>query len=67
MTDYKPTDETLKAMIEKAEEKLDIATKEFEMGYYGDAVSRAYYAVFHAISAVLAHNGLTYSSHTQTI
>ena len=67
MTDYKPTNETLKAMIEKAEEKLEIATKEYEMGYYGDAVSRAYYAVFHAISAVLAQIGLTFSSHAQTI
>ena len=38
-----------------------------ELGYYGDAASRAYYAVFHAISAVLAKKGLTFSSHAQTI
>jgi len=67
MSDYKPTDDTLKAMIRKAEEKLAVAKKDFEYGYYGDAASRAYYSVFHAISAVLAKKGLTYSSHTQTI
>jgi len=67
MSDYKPTDNTLKAMIRKAEEKLAVARKDFEYEYYGDAVSRAYYSVFHAISAVLAKKGLTYSSHTQTI
>jgi len=29
--------------------------------------SRAYYAVFHAISAVLAEQGLSFSSHAQTL
>lgn len=67
MNDYKPTNKILKAMIHKAEEKLEVARKDFEMGYYGDATSRAYYAVFHAISAVLAKHGLTFSSHAQTI
>jgi len=44
-----------------------VAKKDFEHGFFGDAASRAYYAVFHAISAVLATKGLTFSSHTQTI
>lgn len=34
---------------------------------YDDAVSRSYYAVFHAISALLFTKGLSFSSHSQTI
>ena len=67
MSDYKPTGDVLKAMIIKAEQKLEVARNDFKFEYYGDAVSRAYYAVFHAISAVLAKNGLAFSSHAQTI
>jgi uncharacterized protein (UPF0332 family) len=36
-------------------------------GFDGEASSRAYYAVFHAITAVLATRGLAFSSHAQTI
>jgi len=38
-----------------------------ESGFFGDACSRAYYAAFHAVSAVLAHHGLAFSSHAQTL
>ena len=67
MSGYEPTPDALKAMIKKAEEKLEVAKNDFELGYFGDAASRAYYAVFHAISAVLAVKGLTFTSHAQTI
>lgn len=67
MNKYEPTLKTLKAMINKAQEKLEVAKVDFESGYYGDASSRAYYAVFHAISAVLAAKGFTFTSHAQTI
>ena len=30
-------------MLKKADEKLEIAKKEFELEYFGDAASRAYY------------------------
>ena len=67
MTSYKPTPDALKAMIEKAQSKLNVAKKDFESGFFGDASSRAYYAVFHAMTAVLAEKGLVFSSHAQTI
>lgn len=57
----------LKAMLQKADEKLAVARKDFENEFFGDAVSRAYYAVYHAITAVLASRGLSFSSHTQTL
>ncbi len=53
--------------MEKAEEKLHAAQREFKEGFYGEAASRAYYAVFHAICAVLAERGLSFSSHSQAI
>lgn len=34
---------------------------------FDDAVSRAYYAVFHAMNAALISRGLSFSSHAQTI
>lgn len=59
--------EVLQAMLAKAEEKLATAQRELTAGSPGEAASRAYYAVFHAISAVLATRGLSFSSHSQTI
>ncbi len=54
-------------MLEKAQEKLKTAEIDYDAGRYDDSVSRAYYGVFHAISAVLLSKGLHYSSHAQTI
>lgn len=54
-------------MLEKAREKLASARVSLDAGYFDDAVSRAYYAVFHAVSAALGAKGLAYSSHGQTI
>ena len=34
---------------------------------YDDSASRAYYAVFHIISAILFTKGLTFTSHSQTL
>lgn len=67
MSDYQPTPEVLKAMLNKADEKLAVAKKDFELGFYGDTASRAYYAAFHAVSAVLAEKGLSFSSHAQLL
>ena len=36
-------------------------------GAWGDASSRAYYAAFHAVSAVLLSRGQTYSRHGQVL
>ena len=67
MNEYKSTPDVLRAMLRKAREKLASARKNLDSGFYGDVASRAYYAAFHAISAVLADRGLTFSSHAQTL
>ncbi|MBI2440174.1 MAG: HEPN domain-containing protein [Lentisphaerae bacterium] len=54
-------------LLAKAEQKLASARHSLAGGFYDDAASRAYYAVFHAISAVLASNGEVFSSHKQTL
>ena len=59
--------DVIKAMLSKACEKLKTAQIDFNNERYDDAVSRTYYAVFHAISAALLSKGLHFSSHGQTI
>ena len=54
-------------LIKAAERKLAGARHALTGGFCDDAASRAYYAAFHAISAVLAAKGLTFSSHSQTL
>ncbi|MEW5817169.1 MAG: HEPN domain-containing protein [Spirochaetota bacterium] len=44
----KTTEELLKGYLEKAEKKLNVAKTLLKSEDYEDAVSRAYYAVFHA-------------------
>lgn len=64
----KPGDiNVIKMMLSKAREKLKTAQIDFDNERYEDSVSRAYYAVFHSISAVLLSKGLHFSSHGQTI
>ncbi|OGV69330.1 MAG: hypothetical protein A3K19_18750 [Lentisphaerae bacterium RIFOXYB12_FULL_65_16] len=67
MTDFAATAEVLTAILAKADEMLSSAERAVEARAHGDAASRAYYAVFHALSAVLATRGLSYSSHSQTL
>jgi len=67
MTENRTTSETLSAMLHKSWEKLQAAKTDMDNEFFGDAASRAYYAVFHAISAVLAEQGLSFSSHAQTL
>jgi len=43
-----------KAHLEKAIERLRVAEKLFREGEYEDAVSRAYYAMYHAARATLS-------------
>ncbi len=59
--------DVIKLMLSKAREKLKTAQIDFDNERYDDAVSRTYYAVYHAISAVLLSKGLHFSSHGQTI
>ena len=57
----------LKAMLAQANEKLRAAKLLLEGNAWADAMSRAYYAAFHAVSAALLSKGQTYSSHAQTL
>lgn len=58
--------DVIKKMLVKARKKLTTARTNFDNDQYDDAVSRTYYGVFHAISAVLLSKGLHFSSHGQT-
>ncbi len=49
----KVTKELIIGYIEKSQKKLEAAEKLFDLGYYEDAVSRVYYAVFHIVQALL--------------
>jgi Uncharacterized conserved protein related to C-terminal domain of eukaryotic chaperone, SACSIN len=57
----------LAALLLKASEKLETARIMYKNARYDDAVSRAYYAAFHAMTAALLSRNLSYSSHGQVI
>ena len=59
--------EIIKMMLKKGRKKLKSAVINFENECFDDSVSRAYYAVFHTISAVLMTKKITCSSHKETI
>lgn len=59
--------ENAKLYLAKAASKLESAKINQSYGQYDDAVSRAYYCVFHTISALLYLIDKDYSSHSQTI
>lgn len=50
--------------IEKGKEKLGAAKALLREGFIDDAISRAYYCMFHAASAVLLAEGITVDSHS---
>lgn len=55
--------ELVKGYLEKAERKLEVAEKLLKSDDYEDAVSRAYYAVFHAAQALLLTEGEKAETH----
>jgi hypothetical protein len=60
-----PKDRTLIiAQIEKSTEKLNAAKVLLKDGFVDDAISRAYYSMFHAASAVLLSAGISVESHS---
>lgn len=67
MTQQTVPRDILEKILAKSHEKLSAAERELAGEHYGEAASRAYYAVFHALSAVLASEGLSFSSHSQTL
>mgnify|MGYP001500438461 CR=1 FL=1 len=52
------------AQIEKSTEKLNAAKLLLKDGFIDDAISRAYYSMFHAASAVLLSAGISAESHS---
>lgn len=62
-----PRDVAIRQILRKARQKLRAGARALEAEDWDDASSRAYYAAFHAVSAVLWKRGLTYSSRAQTL
>ncbi|HEB11164.1 MAG TPA: HEPN domain-containing protein [Spirochaetales bacterium] len=56
--------EMIKSQIEKSTEKLNAARTLCREGFIDDAISRAYYSMFHATSAVLLSEEITVDSHS---
>jgi hypothetical protein len=57
-------EDMVKAQISKSEEKLRAARLLLKDEFFDDAISRAYYAVFHAANAVLLTEGMNAESHS---
>ena len=58
------TKDLIVIQIEKSNEKLKAARVLLKEGFADDAISRAYYSMFHAASAVLFAEGITAESHS---
>jgi uncharacterized protein (UPF0332 family) len=56
--------EMIVGQMQKAYEKVAAARSLTRSGHHDDAISRAYYAMFHAASAVLLSLGITVDSHS---
>ena len=65
--DVGTVEDLIKYRLDIALEDLDTAVRNFEAGDYRAANNRAYYAVFHAITACLVFEGKGFKSHAQTI
>lgn len=59
--------EQQKALLAKARESLDVARLIDARGSHGFAASRAYYAMFYVVEALLLGEGLEYGSHSAVI
>jgi uncharacterized protein (UPF0332 family) len=54
----------IQAWLTVADEKLEVAQVLFDMAYFNDATSHAYYAMFYAASATLASIDIEVKSHS---
>jgi len=59
----KTTEELIEGYFKKAEKKLNVAKKLLKSKDYEDAVSRAYYAVYHVAQALLLTEGQKADTH----
>lgn len=60
-------EELVKYRLESAKERLNSARILLECGSYKDSIGRSYYAMFTAVRALLARDGIDYSKHTGVI
>ncbi len=54
-------------LFEKAKQRMKAAKALIDIGFYDDAISRAYYAMFNLARIFLLEKGLTYSKHSAVI
>jgi len=59
--------EEIEALLKMADKSIKGARILFEEGLYGFAVSRAYYAMFYLVTAVLLTKGLNFSKHKAVV
>jgi len=50
--------------LDRARQDVQAAQSNLDQGFYGVAVSRAYYAMFYSVSALLASKGISRSKHS---
>jgi uncharacterized protein len=53
--------------LDRARQDLDAAQSIFNQGFYGIVVSRAYYAMFYAVNALLVSKGISRKTHSGVI
>lgn len=53
--------------LDRARQDLRAAQSNLEQGFYGVTVTRAYYAMFYAASALLSSRGISRSTHSGVI
>ena len=63
----KPQENKYREIFTQVADKMETANLLLDNNKFADAVSRAYYAVFHAVSALLLTKELVFSSHAQVI
>ena len=57
----------LKAMICKSKDSMNVARDLHKQGHYNDAASKSYYAVFHALQAILLTKNMSFSKHSAVL
>ncbi|HEY5596423.1 MAG TPA: HEPN domain-containing protein [Candidatus Bipolaricaulota bacterium] len=62
-----PNEEIIKALLQLADERLKTGKRDLRAQAYRDAATRAYYAMFHATSALLNAMELQFKSHKGTV
>lgn len=63
MKDFIPDRDNALNILKQGEERLQAAKELLRLGFYNDAISRGYYAMFSVITLLLYSQGKSYSSH----